>query len=103
MLHHTPDEIPNDDATEEVYRGGCFPPATARIDDDRLPTIPRTQEGIDFAGGARTSRWEIETADNPPGGCRNRPAHAVLSELGRNEVKLVVVPLPGKPSSRPRS
>jgi crotonobetaine/carnitine-CoA ligase len=83
------------DATEEAYRGGWFHTGDlARIDDGFYYYLGRKKESI-RRRGENISAWEIETAVNRHPAVQESAAHAVASELGEDEVKLVVVRRPG--------
>jgi carnitine-CoA ligase len=84
------------DATEEAYRGGWFHTGDlARVDEDGFYFyVGRKKESI-RRRGENISAWEIESAVNRHPAVQESAAHAVASELGEDEVKLVVVPRPG--------
>jgi crotonobetaine/carnitine-CoA ligase len=84
------------DATEEAYRGGWFHTGDlARIDEEGFYYyLGRKKESI-RRRGENISAWEIETAVNRHPAVQESAAHAVTSELGEDEVKLVVVRRPG--------
>jgi carnitine-CoA ligase len=86
----------NPEATEEAYRGGWFHTGDlATIDENgRFRYAGRKKESI-RRRGENISAWEIETVVNTHPGVRESAAHAVKSELGEDDVKLVVVPQPG--------
>src|SRR5882672_287520 len=84
------------DATEEAYRGGWFHTGDlARVDEDGFYYyLGRKKESI-RRRGENISAWEIETAVNRHPAVQESAAHAVASELGEDEIKLVVVPRAG--------
>jgi crotonobetaine/carnitine-CoA ligase len=84
------------DATDEAYRDGWFHTGDlARIDEEGFYYyLGRKKESI-RRRGENISAWEIETAVNRHPAVQESAAHAVTSELGEDEVKLVVVRRPG--------
>jgi carnitine-CoA ligase len=88
------------EATAEAYRGGWFHSGDLAVVDE---------EGWFYYQGRKTesmrrlgeniSAWEIETVINQHPEVLESGAHAVESELGEDEVKVVVVPQPGSPPS----
>ncbi len=84
------------DATETAYRGGWFHTGDlASQDADGFYYYKgRKKESIRRLG-ENISAWEIETVVNAHPAVQESAAHAVPSELGEDEVKLVVVPKPG--------
>ena len=84
------------DATETAYRGGWFHTGDlASQDGDGFYYYRgRKKESIRRLG-ENISAWEIETVVNGHPAIQESAAHAVPSELGEDEVKLVVVPKPG--------
>lgn len=85
------------EATEAAYRGGWFHTGDlARYDSDGFFYYGgRKKESIRRLG-ENISAWEIETVVNAHPQVHESAAHAVSSELGEDEVKLVVVPKPGE-------
>ncbi len=84
------------DATDAAYRGGWFHTGDlASQDEDGFYYYRgRKKESIRRLG-ENISAWEIETVVNSHPAVQESAAHAVPSELGEDEVKLVVVPKPG--------
>lgn len=84
------------DATEAAYRGGWFHTGDlASQDGDGFYYYRgRKKESIRRLG-ENISAWEIETVVNGHPDVQESAAHAVPSELGEDEVKLVVVAKPG--------
>ncbi len=89
-------ELP--EATAAAYRGGWFHTGDlASYDGDGFFYYQgRKKESIRRLG-ENISAWEIETVINAHPQVHESAAHAVTSELGEDEVKLVVVPKPGEP------
>jgi len=85
------------DATENAYRGGWFHTGDlANQDADGFYYYRgRKKESIRRLG-ENISAWEIESVVNAHPQVQECAAHAVPSELGEDEVKLVVVPKPGE-------
>jgi carnitine-CoA ligase len=87
------------DATDEAYRGGWFHTGDlAECDDDGFFYYRGRKKESMRRLGENISAWEIETVVNSHPAVHESAAHSVRSELGEDEVKLVVVPQPG---SRP--
>lgn len=84
------------DATEAAYRGGWFHTGdlASRDAEGFYYYQGRKKESIRRLG-ENISAWEIETVVNAHPEVEESAAHAVPSELGEDEVKLVVVPKPG--------
>lgn len=84
------------DATDTAYRGGWFHTGdlASRDADGFYYYRGRKKESIRRLG-ENISAWEIETVVNGHPAVRESAAHAVPSELGEDEVKLVVVPETG--------
>ncbi|MDA8057353.1 MAG: AMP-binding protein [Actinomycetota bacterium] len=84
------------DATEAAYRGGWFHTGDLASQDAEgfYYYKGRKKESIRRLG-ENISAWEIETVVNAHPAVQESAAHAVPSELGEDEVKLVVVPKPG--------
>ncbi len=82
----------NPEATEQAYRGGWFHTGDlAETDEDGFYYYRgRKKESIRRLG-ENISAWEIETVVNSHPSVLESAAHAVESELGEDEVKLVVV------------
>jgi crotonobetaine/carnitine-CoA ligase len=86
----------NPAATEAAYAGGWFHTGDlASVDEDgRYFYRGRLKESM-RRRGENISAWEIENVVNTHPGVVESAAHAVSSELGEDDVKLVVVPRPG--------
>jgi crotonobetaine/carnitine-CoA ligase len=86
------------DVTEEAYRGGWFHSGDlAECDEDGFFHYRGRKKESMRRLGENISAWEIETVANQHPAVLESAAHAVRSELGEDEVKLVVVPRPGEP------
>jgi crotonobetaine/carnitine-CoA ligase len=84
------------DATEEAYRGGWFHTGDlARVDEDGFYYYAGRKKESIRRRGENISAWEIESAVNRHPAVQESAAHAVTSELGEDDVKLVVVRRPG--------
>ncbi len=85
------------DATAEAYRGGWFHSGDlAECDEDGFFHYRGRKTESMRRLGENISAWEIETVANQHPAVLESAAHAVRSELGEDEVKLVVVPRPGE-------
>ena len=84
------------EATETAYRGGWFHTGDLAVMDERgiFTYAGRKKESI-RRRGENISAWEIENVVNRHPAVAESAAHAVASELGEDEVKLVVVLRPG--------
>jgi crotonobetaine/carnitine-CoA ligase len=84
------------DATADAYRGGWFHSGDLAVVDDEgwWYYKGRKKESMRRLG-ENISAWEIETVVNQHPEILESGAHAVKSELGEDEVKVVVVPQPG--------
>jgi crotonobetaine/carnitine-CoA ligase len=84
------------DATEQAYRGGWFHTGDlAEFDDEGWFFYRGRKKESMRRLGENISAWEIETVVNSHPAVQESAAHGVTSELGEDEVKLVVVPQPG--------
>ncbi len=85
------------EATDQAYRGGWFHSGDlAEMDDDGFYYYRGRKKESMRRIGENISAWEIETVVNGHPKVQESAAHAVTSELGEDEVKLVVVPQPGE-------
>jgi carnitine-CoA ligase len=85
------------DATEEAYRGGWFHSGDlAEVDEEGFFYYRGRKRESMRRLGENISAWEIETVLNAHPQVTESAAHAVRSELGEDEVKVVVVPQPGE-------
>ena len=84
-------------ATEEAYRGGWFHSGDlAEYDEEGFFYYRgRKKESIRRLG-ENISAWEVETVVNSHPKVLESAAHAVISELGEDEVKIAVVAQPGE-------
>jgi carnitine-CoA ligase len=84
------------DATEEAFRGGWFHTGDRAWRDGEgfFYYAGRKKESM-RRRGENVSAWEIENVVNQFPGVLESAAHAVPSELGEDEIKVVVVPRPG--------
>jgi crotonobetaine/carnitine-CoA ligase len=84
------------DATEEAFRGGWFHTGDLawRDDDGFFYYAGRKRESM-RRRGENVSAWEVENVVNQHPGVLESAAHAVPSELGEDEIKIVVVPKDG--------
>ena len=84
------------DATEEAFRGGWFHTGDRawRDDDGFFYYAGRKKESM-RRRGENVSAWEIENVVNQFPGVLESAAHAVPSELGEDDIKVVVVPRDG--------
>jgi crotonobetaine/carnitine-CoA ligase len=84
------------DATEEAFRGGWFHTGdlASRDDDGFFYYAGRKRESM-RRRGENVSAWEVENVVNQFPGVLESAAHAVASELGEDEIKIVVVPKGG--------
>jgi len=84
------------DATEEAFRGGWFHTGDLawRDDDGFYYYAGRKRESM-RRRGENVSAWEVENVVNQFPGVLESAAHAVPSELGEDEIKVVVVPRDG--------
>jgi crotonobetaine/carnitine-CoA ligase len=84
-------------ATRAAYRGGWFHSGDLACQDADgfFYYRGRKKESIRRLG-ENISAWEIETAVNSHPKVRESAAHGVASDLGEEEVKVVVVPQPGE-------
>jgi crotonobetaine/carnitine-CoA ligase len=88
------------EATATAYRGGWFHTGDlAEADSDGFYYYRGRKKESIRRRGENISAWEIETVVNRHPAVSECAAHAVPSELGEDEVKLVVVPRPGAPVS----
>jgi crotonobetaine/carnitine-CoA ligase len=84
------------DATDEAYRGGWFHTGDlAYVDDSGFFFYAGRKKESMRRKGENISAWEIENAVNQHPAVEECAAHAVVSALGEDEVKLVVVCKPG--------
>lgn len=85
------------EATADAYRGGWFHSGDlASVDDDGWFWFKgRKKESIRRLG-ENISAWEIENVVNSHPAVTESAAHAVRSELGEDEVKVVVIVAPGQ-------
>ncbi|MCA1830126.1 MAG: AMP-binding protein [Actinobacteria bacterium] len=92
----THDYLNMPDATDEAYRGGWFHTGDlARRDQDGwFYYVGRKRESM-RRRGENVSAWEIENVVNQFPQVLESAAHAVPSELGEDDIKVVVVPQPG--------
>lgn len=86
----------NPAATELAYRGGWFHTGDLAVMDEegRFTYAGRKKESM-RRRGENISAWEIENVVNRHEAVAESAAHAVPSELGEDDVKLVVVLKPG--------
>jgi crotonobetaine/carnitine-CoA ligase len=85
------------DATDQAYRGGWFHTGDlAEYDEVGFFYYRGRKKESMRRIGENISAWEIETAVNAHPKVQESAAHAVTSELGEDEVKLVVVVQPGE-------
>jgi crotonobetaine/carnitine-CoA ligase len=84
------------DTTEEAFRGGWFHTGDRawRDADGFFYYAGRKRESM-RRRGENVSAWEVENVVNQFPGVMESAAHAVPSELGEDEIKVVVVPRPG--------
>ena len=84
------------DATEEAYRAGWFHTGDLawRDDDGFYYYAGRKRESM-RRRGENVSAWEVENVVNQFPGVLESAAHAVASDLGEDEIKIVVVPRDG--------
>jgi crotonobetaine/carnitine-CoA ligase len=84
------------EATADAYRGGWFHSGDLGVIDDEgwWYYKGRKKESMRRLG-ENISAWEIETVVNQHPDVLECGAHAVRSELGEDEVKVVIVPQPG--------
>jgi carnitine-CoA ligase len=84
------------DATEEAFRHGWFHTGDRawRDDDGFFYYAGRMKESM-RRRGENVSAWEIENVVNQFPGVLESAAHAVPSDLGEDEIKVVVVPRVG--------
>jgi carnitine-CoA ligase len=88
------------DATEEAYRGGWFHSGDlAECDQEGFFYYRGRKKESMRRLGENISAWEIETVLNGHPQLTESAAHAVRSELGEDEVKVVVVAQPGEQPS----
>ncbi len=85
------------EASARAYRGGWFHSGdlATRDADGYFTYCGRLKESI-RRRGENISAWEVETVVNQHPSVRESAAHAVASELGEDDVKVVVVPQPGQ-------
>ena len=84
------------DATEEAYRGGWFHTGDlAHHDEEGFFYYDGRKKESMRRRGENISAWEIESVVNRHPAVQESAAHAVISNLGEDEVKLVVVSRPG--------
>jgi crotonobetaine/carnitine-CoA ligase len=85
------------EASEQAYRGGWFHSGdlATRDTDGYFTYCGRLKESI-RRRGENISAWEVETVVNQHPSVRESAAHAVPSELGEDDVKVVVVLEPGQ-------
>jgi crotonobetaine/carnitine-CoA ligase len=83
-------------ATDEAFRGGWFHTGDLawRDDDGFFYYAGRKRESM-RRRGENVSAWEVENVVNQFPGVLESAAHAVASELGEDEIKIVVVPKDG--------
>jgi crotonobetaine/carnitine-CoA ligase len=84
------------EATDEAFRGGWFHTGDRawRDDDGFFYYAGRKKESM-RRRGENVSAWEVENVVNQHPGVLESAAHAVASELGEDEIKVVVVPREG--------
>ena len=84
------------EATDEAFRGGWFHTGDRawRDDDGFFYYAGRKKESM-RRRGENVSAWEVENVVNQFPGVLESAAHAVPSELGEDEIKVVVVPREG--------
>ena len=84
------------EATDEAFRGGWFHTGDRawRDDDGYFYYAGRKKESM-RRRGENVSAWEVENVVNQFPGVLESAAHAVASELGEDDVKVVVVPREG--------
>jgi crotonobetaine/carnitine-CoA ligase len=86
----------NPEATEVAFRGGWFHTGDlAVVDGAGLYTYSGRKKESMRRRGENVSAWEIETTVSTHPAVRECAAHAVASELGEDDIKLVVVLQPG--------
>ncbi len=86
----------NPEATELAYRGGWFHTGDLASSDERGYYTYRGRKKESMRRrGENISAWEIENVVNSHPAVAESAAHAVASELGEDDVKLVVVLRPG--------
>jgi len=80
-------------ATEEAFRGGWFHTGDLawRDDDGFYYYAGRKRESM-RRRGENVSAWEVENVVNQYPGVLESAAHAVASDLGEDEIKIVIVP-----------
>jgi carnitine-CoA ligase len=84
------------EATEDAFRGGWFHTGDlAWMDDDGFFYYAGRKKESMRRRGENVSAWEIENVVNQFPGVLESAAHAVPSELGEDEIKVVVVPRDG--------
>jgi carnitine-CoA ligase len=84
------------EATDTAYRGGWFHTGDlARIDEDNLFYYCGRIKECMRRRGENISAWEIENVVNDHPAVVESAAHAVASDLGEDDVKLVAVLRPG--------
>lgn len=85
------------DATEQAYRNGWFHSGDlAEFDKEGWFYFKGRKKESMRRLGENISAWEIENVVNSHPGVLESAAHAVRSDLGEDEVKVVVVPGPGE-------
>jgi carnitine-CoA ligase len=84
------------EATEDAFRGGWFHTGDLawRDDDGFYYYAGRKRESM-RRRGENVSAWEVENVVNQFPGVLESAAHAVPSELGEDDIKVVVVPKDG--------
>jgi crotonobetaine/carnitine-CoA ligase len=84
------------DATDDAFRGGWFHTGDLawRDDDGFFYYAGRKRESM-RRRGENVSAWEVENVVNQFPGVLESAAHAVASELGEDDIKVVVVPKDG--------
>jgi crotonobetaine/carnitine-CoA ligase len=84
------------EATDDAFRGGWFHTGdlASRDDDGFFFYAGRKRESM-RRRGENVSAWEIENVVNQFPGVLESAAHAVPSDLGEDEIKVVVVPRDG--------
>jgi carnitine-CoA ligase len=84
------------EATDEAFRGGWFHTGDlASMDDDGFLYYAGRKKESMRRRGENVSAWEVENVVNQYPGVLESAAHAVPSELGEDEIKVVVVPRDG--------
>jgi crotonobetaine/carnitine-CoA ligase len=84
------------DATAEANRGGWFHSGDlAAVDEEGFFTYHGRKKESMRRLGENISAWEIETVLNAHPAIRDSAAHAVVSALGEDEVKVCLVAQPG--------